>query len=354
MQRVLVLGAGFSKAIAGLPVTYEILDVFREVQKKEEKKGHNNRVIQGNRIFNFWRVLTETYLTRPRMKDDRLLESNIQTSFESVLTFIDLNLSSEIRAQFEGSDGKYSYSKRNMFWQGTNLHQIRLDIESYLYLALIAPEINQELLETFGAKFITPGTTIITFNYDLIIDQHLFHNHVWFPRDGYGFEANVPAMSVDDGVVSENQLLKLHGSLNWEEERFFGPFQFKWRDDEGKAFFPGYIRDLKPPQFVYQGSHGGSRSWMLPSWIKQFEAEHHLKVWQQAALALNRADEVIIVGYSLPEQDSAAVALFNGVDYSGKKFTLIDPKASSYKEKFRRIVKTNDLHLIDKKLEDYL
>ena len=354
MQRALVLGAGFSKAVAGLPVTYEMLDAFKEVQEKEKKKGHSNRVIQGNRIFDFWRFLTETYLSRQLMKDDKLLESNIPTSFEAVLTFIDLNISSEINAQFEGSDGNYSLIKRNMFWQGTNMQQIRLDIESYLYLALIAPQINQELLKTFGAKFIDPDTTIITFNYDLIIDQYLFHNHAWFPRDGYGFEASVPATTVDEEVVSKNQLLKLHGSLNWEEERFFGPFQFKWRDDEGKAFFPGYVRDLNPPSFVYQGSHGGSRSWMLPSWIKQFETDEHLKVWHQAALALGKADEVIVVGYSLPEQDSAAVALFNGVDYSGKKIKLIDPNASKYKDKFRRIVKTNELHLIDMKLEDYL
>ena len=354
MQRVLVLGAGFSKAIAGLPVTYQMLDAFKEVQKKEEEKGHDNRVEQGNRIFAFWHSLTEKYLTRPRMKDDRLLESNIQTSFESILTFIDLNISSEISARFEDSDEKYSFSKRYMFWNGNNLHQIRLDLETYLYLVLISPQTNQELLETFGRKFVSPDTTIITFNYDLVIDQYLFHNHVWFPHDGYGFEARVPPTTVDDGITSEIKLLKLHGSLNWKKDYFMGSFDFSWWDDEGRIFFPNYIDNLKPPLVVYQGSHGGAQAWMLPSWIKQVEIKEYMNVWQQAAFALDRADEVILVGYSLPEQDSAAVALFNGIDYSGKQFILIDPRANEYKDKICRVVKTNDLHLIGKKLEDYL
>jgi len=38
---------------------------------------------------------------------------------------------------------------------------------------------------------------------------------------------------------------------------------------------------------------------MLPSFIKQFDTSQLLEIWGKAAYAINNAEEIIIIGYSL-------------------------------------------------------
>lgn len=355
MGKVLILGAGFSKAIADLPVTYQMLDAFREVQEKEKQKEHRNRVMQGNLIFEFWRNLREQFLLSiPFLKKDKLLDSNFEKSFESVLTFIDLNINSEVSARFEGEKGSYSFSKDHMF-SNYDLKQVRMSIETYLYLALIDAQPNEALLNKFIEKFVAPDTTIITFNYDLILDKKLYATGKWYPHDGYGFAANVPELVADKLSVSDLKLLKLHGSLNWKEKHpIWNPFEFIWADDQGNLFFPGYLKEPDVPSFVYQGTHGEQYAWMLPSWIKGFHTPELLEVWRKASSALAAAEEIMVVGYSLPEQDAAAVTLLNSVDYSKKDFIIVDPRAKDYEEKYSRIVRGGKLIIEAVKLQDYL
>lgn len=49
----MVLGAGFSKSVAGFPLTKEMLTKFRTVIKEQEELGHKNRMGWGNRIIEF-------------------------------------------------------------------------------------------------------------------------------------------------------------------------------------------------------------------------------------------------------------------------------------------------------------
>ena len=47
MGRCYILGAGFSKAVANLPVMKEMVSTFTHIRERERKLGHNNRVLWG-------------------------------------------------------------------------------------------------------------------------------------------------------------------------------------------------------------------------------------------------------------------------------------------------------------------
>ena len=75
------------------------------------------------------------------------------------------------------------------------------------------------------ARWLSRGDTVISFNYDLLMDRSLLSTGEWFRDDGYGirFHKHGSRAAVPDGVVwrdplrtaSKVPLLKPHGSLNW-------------------------------------------------------------------------------------------------------------------------------------------
>jgi hypothetical protein len=74
-----------------------------------------------------------------------------------------------------------------------------------------------------------PGDTIITFNYDLIADFSLRAEHNWNEAGGYGFACHSRMVDLNSkGLFDINMpcdvaLLKPHGSLNWQLEKYSLP-----------------------------------------------------------------------------------------------------------------------------------
>ena len=92
------------------------------------------------------------------------------------------------------------------------------------------------LYKAFGEAIVFGKIPLITFNYDLLIDQLLRNTNGWFPIDGYGVRIplawpdpqatglETPEMIRKERLIaggyafaalSKSVLLKLHGSLNW-------------------------------------------------------------------------------------------------------------------------------------------
>lgn len=69
---------------------------------------------------------------------------------------------------------------------------------------------------SFIAKnWLGEGDTVISFNYDLLMDLALLRNNVWHPSTGYGWWNPNVISSKKDEEASKITLLKLHGSVNW-------------------------------------------------------------------------------------------------------------------------------------------
>lgn len=151
-----------------------------------------------------------------------------------------------------------------------------------------------------------PGDTLVTFNYDTVIEEAFSPNTTsWDPGDGYGVDATGKtyewakawraARKIDGSGGSGIHLLKLHGSLNWT------------LSDENQV-------RLKPRPYVVRSRRGApvfdKCSILPPGWHKRIDKNPYRKLWREARLKLESCSALAIIGYSLPETDLLAKALF--------------------------------------------
>jgi len=145
------------------------------------------------------------------------------------------------------------------------------------------------------------GDTVITFNYDLVIEESFHGTHVWSPLGGYGDDFHGVRsewcknwLRRDGGassISSSIRLLKLHGSINWT--------LYKTRQVK-----------LKDRPFVVRSGRSEKVSILPPGWNKRIDRSPYKQLWKQARLKLEKCKSLVIIGYSLPETDLLAKALF--------------------------------------------
>ena len=178
---------------------------------------------------------------------------------------------------------------------------------------------------------LTDEDTILTFNYDTLIEESFGRDTVWTPRGGYGDgvhgitahwckrwfkDREIPSLQ-----KSTVRLLKLHGSINWT------------------TYKTGHVK-LKDRPFVVRAGWEEKVSILPPGWNKKINIHPYKLLWKEARLRLEQCQTLIIIGYSLPEADLLAKALFSEVvrsrgarnDYL-KQLHLADP-IDSVKQKF--------------------
>ena len=156
-------------------------------------------------------------------------------------------------------------------------------------------------------KRLKQGDTVITFNYDLVIEESFESAKLWNPIDGYDMETSGKTMGwtkrwliekkYKSGAKSAIKLLKLHGSINWK-------------------LIPDKIK-LKPKPYLVTTRNGTPRpetiSILAPGWNKRIDKNPYKKLWRNARLRLEKCKTLVIVGYSLPETDLLAHALLSEV-----------------------------------------
>lgn len=161
--------------------------------------------------------------------------------------------------------------------------------------------IHEAILERVKSK-----DTLITFNYDTVIEESIPRSSsLWAPRDGYGLYVTglthnwakkwLSTHDMDETARSKIKLLKLHGSINWRLN-INNQVSLKQR--------PYVVRARKgAPVFEKVAIVG-------PGWHKPVNRNPYRQVWKQTRDALDRCTTLAIIGYSLPETDLVAQALF--------------------------------------------
>jgi NAD-dependent SIR2 family protein deacetylase len=142
-------------------------------------------------------------------------------------------------------------------------------------------------------------SAIVTTNYDCLIDMALEEGKLSLDyRMNFG---NIPA--ADAGVSSRALLIKLHGSLNWY---YCETCQEVQRVDI-KTMIDQYVADSSPyPVIGICKECGGQRRGLLvaPLAVK-FDVPPPLTLLQKEAQdAFERADVIVVVGYSFAEADT--------------------------------------------------
>ena len=185
------------------------------------------------------------------------------------------------------------------------------------------------------AAMLGEGDVVITFNYDSTLERVLFQQGKWSPSDGYGFKVDLWHSMSDRTPVpiaqSKVSTLHLHGSVGWyyklalpggmviADARLSSSEKLETLHktlEESIALDPLFLMELginaidswlpdPPPQDRMIVLH--------PSFLKSFGPEGQktifINLWRKAADALRAADRIFVIGYSLPEADSAAMAL---------------------------------------------
>ncbi|OGL45509.1 MAG: hypothetical protein A2W05_06360 [Candidatus Schekmanbacteria bacterium RBG_16_38_10] len=136
-------------------------------------------------------------------------------------------------------------------------------------------------------------STILTLNYDLMLDQGLWLNGRWSPRGGY-FMSSFPASN--DENKGNILLLKLHGSCNFRNSPEYKEYP---KIEINNNIFPNihsYINTRNSS--LDDGAHI-----LVMSYLKIYH-NGIMELWRKALDSLKDADRLTIIGCSLREEDT--------------------------------------------------
>lgn len=197
-------------------------------------------------------------------------------------------------------------------------------------------------------KDIHPGepwarSSVITTNYDLCMETALHDGEV--PID-YCLQDNQPGRGL--------KLIKLHGSLNWgycQVCKTISPVHpGEFLAEQANRPFPGGKIQLRVGSSLESGKHacGGPLQKepfiVPPTWNKTMHQSELRAVWSAAARELKDAEEIVVIGYSLPDADfffRYLLAIGAVGEALIRKFWVIDPDPSeNVRSRFREILGT--------------
>ncbi len=288
---VFILGAGASAA-AGVPMMDKFLDRARDLA---ESKRARDAQASFDLLFGAIDLLPQAH-SKATLDIDNV---------ESVFSALEM-------ARIIGVFGDYSTKQIQELDVAMRL-VIAKTIESSMILKTsgarpMPPEPYYDfayLIQRLRFEYPNHPATIITFNYDLAAD-YAFH-FAGVPVS-YGFAEDDPK----DGIP----LLKLHGSLNWADcaDQACGDI-VPWRLD--KYFQNHHWPDLGPVRTAQLTVASHLRQFahhnfvvspvpvvVPPTWGKASQHHRLARVWNRAAVALQDAENIFVVGYSLPASDA--------------------------------------------------
>lgn len=324
---VFILGAGASKA-AGAPLMADFLDTAYGLWKRQKVTDYDE---QFSAVFRSISALQSVH------SKSQLDLNNV----ESVFSALEMAATLGRLPGSEDSDTGQVVDALKLL--------IAVTIEQTLEIPWVsggphAPEPYGEFVDLIDrlTREADPHRTVsvLTFNYDLACD-YAFHQRR-APLD-YALQEGAAQGSIP--------LLKLHGSLNWaycEGVQAVVPWTmgeyFRTRHWEPFRVQGDHVRLGLTPElgkFQYQG-HGVRNEPVLvpPTWNKTDYRSDIACVWSRAASELSDAEDIFVIGYSLPETDAFfrhLYALGTVGEVPLKRFWVFNPDPQ-VEERFRTLL----------------
>lgn len=310
---VYILGAGASKA--EMPSMPLMGDFFR-VLANEAQYEHNE----------FWRCLTildYLRLFRHRHPESENLAAQVwafsrRKSYEhkrKVLEYIKVS-----RKRF--SDTAYNENLEEVFERAyiapsvygqSPRHRLLAAINQLFFVLSDGRNNASFVYRDFIKKVIKKRKrkcVMISFNYDLLLDQELYNLTSWSPLSGYGFncQSTVTVETNNSTIPNEKLngdnllLLKPHGSLNWRYETNLG--------HDRTNIFLSIDKHGRPAYDKYYSPHHSEKYWKRfqllvtpPISAKTFSHPILYGTRQRVKEVLCEAKTVTIIGWSLPDTD---------------------------------------------------
>ncbi len=266
---VYVIGAGFSAGL-GFPLTSDLLVRLWD-RIDTDLRSQLERVIRFH---------------HPGFDSDKF------TSFPNVEQLLsEMQVNDQLfhaSRQYEGKFTKQDLKdlQRNFLMQVAHwFHELAGKI------CLTAPK--DEWLKRFRDRIVAEDAAIISFNWDLVLDQLLFGDAI--NAASYGLAGD------SDGPI----LLKPHGSLNWFEGKLGEYLKDNRRtrildDSEGSNRVYAFRKFRSP---ISKKGREYTPILVPPVYLKNFETPIFKLLWQNCVRALSQARKVIFLGYSMPLAD---------------------------------------------------
>lgn len=294
----------------------ELSDSYRELCEQKNALTILSRIVDNaslnketsSDIFNMFRSINELnissddianqyYAMLNKIRSDVRLaikEEGITVSLEDVFTSFDKSM---ITKEFLH---RYTY---------TQMDEIRLAITSlfvfYFSKCVIDHDYNHKDYKVFFKSIqksrTNEPTTIITTNWDTLVEEYCHRLGIKY---NYGFY--YPYTS-DNSVFSNSKLniLKIHGSINWLKCHHCGGISvFDGSEAASSLFEDDSIR-----QCAICGNQEIMASPTLqpeiitPTMLKAFSSQVYSNLWSAATRELQKATQIVFIGYSLPIAD---------------------------------------------------
>ena len=234
-----------------------------------------------------------------------------------------------------------------------NLYFAKIDLIKYIhdsmsYISYYCISINHTILSKY---IIENGGNIISFNWDILFEEAMITTGKWTPQDGYGISFNDiiykneedKAQGILPEINSKNLVLKPHGSINWyskddqiNKQILF--IQLKSRLRAGNPLLLGrqensYLSSITPP---------GIKRKSFP------------EVWYKMKKLLERADEIIAIGFSFNDNDEYIKEEFDGIKFKKDlKIIIINPDNEKLKNAYIEVFYTNNIEIKYKTFSEY-
>ncbi|TNE69294.1 hypothetical protein EP331_14560 [bacterium] len=340
MSTVFILGAGFS-AHAGIPLMNNFFDKAQDLyylgELTESEKACLEDVnkaryklstiaskanVDINNLENVFELL-EMAKYLERMPVEQKEESGWDITINNLKRIIVATIEKSVKY-------RHNNAERDNYWI---LKEAYMAFIRMIYRLKFQPkgQINHEV-------------SVITLNYDMMIEAALTKLNTDEARiyglgkiDRYYYGS----VSLNGRIGNALELLKLHGSVNWFE-------QFNSIDVRYDYFLDHYF-EIKQNGTIINNYSSITRNRNLinspliipPTWNKVKESEQLQQIWQTASDRISQADNIVFIGYSLPDSDQVFKRFFS-LSLMGdkviKKIVLADPNAASLLPKFKSLL----------------
>lgn len=314
---VFILGAGASKE-AGAPLMLEFLDVAHDLWKTGKVSSED---VSFSTVFKGLSALQRVH------SKSQLDIQNV----ESVFAAFEMARTLNILGDYSPEDIEKLNAAMKTVIVSTIEQTLSIPVSGK---RITAPYPYGDFIDLLtylrGSRKLKQDVAIITFNYDMALD---FTFHMTNRSLDYGLNKNT-----DSSAIS---LLKLHGSINWAQCSKCGTVipwnlsdyfkKYEWRLwAEPKSVILGIGSHIG--EFQHCDQNALSEAVVVPpTWNK---SEYHKllsSVWAKAAHELQEAENIFVVGYSLPPSDAFfryLYALGTVGDKILKRFWVFNPDTS--------------------------
>ena len=227
----------------------------------------------------------------------------------------------------------------------TELYCAKKQLETYLMdvFSFISNNCYSLTHAALAKHLIAEGGDVVSFNWDILLDEALAETGQWSYETGYGLRfKNFP---IENAPAPRHLVLKPHGSINWYRR---GSDELHLRIPEKRSLRAGTIDRLhRAEQIDGQVMY---RSIVLPGRKRLAFPE----VWRQVKDVFEAAEEVIAIGFSFNINDGHIKESLESFSFKDSlKVRLVDPSGADLVALYKEVFRTEDVQVLAESFSAY-